>query len=132
MVDRPRSDLVNRALRILGAAPVGQTPEQDDYDVVDGLVEPLLERLSAESITTIDNPDAIPGAQFLDVAILLADIAKVDFGLASLPFDPTQSEVRLRTVVSTGPTMEEVEVTDPDTGAVTTEERIETLDPEWM
>src|SRR3990167_6641937 len=110
MTARSRPELVLRALSVLGIVPAGQTPEDDDYDIVDALVEPLLERLNAEKITSItdaegnitqlDDPEAIPGAQFLDVAVLLADAAKQDFGLAALPqADPVQSEIRLRTIV---------------------------------
>ena len=110
---RPRAELVTRALRVLNVVPAGQNPSDEDFDVVDEFVEPLLARLDGEGITTIDNPDAIPAAQFLDVAVLLADAAKGDFGLAALPQDdPTKSEMRLRTVNSVGVT--EVTVTDYD------------------
>ena len=133
MTARSRPELVLRALSVLGVVPAGQTPEDDDYDIVDALVEPLLERLNAEKITSItdaegnitqlDDPEAIPGAQFLDVAVLLADAAKQDFGLAALPqADPVQSEIRLRTIVSVGATQEEYETTviDLDTDVETT------------
>lgn len=130
---RSRRQLVERALRVLNVVPAGQTPDEDDYAVVDEFVEPLLARLDGESITTIPDANAIPAAQFLDVAILLADVAKADFGLAALPQDdPTKSEMRLRTIVSVGVTMEEVETTDPDTGETVTYERAETLTAEWF
>lgn len=130
---RSRRQLVERALRVLNVVPAGQTPDEDDYAVVDEFVEPLLARLDGESITTIPDANAIPAAQFLDVAILLADVAKADFGLAALPQDdPTNSEMRLRTVVSVGVTLEEVTVVDPDTGEESTYERAETLKAEWF
>ncbi len=130
---RSRAQLVERALRVLGVVPAGQSADPEDARVVDDFVEPLLARLDAEGITTIDDPDAIPAAQWLDVAVLLANDAKTDFGLAALPgFDPMQSEIRLRTVTSTGPTMETVETTDPDTGEDVTYEQPQTLAPEWI
>lgn len=130
---RSRRQLVTRALRVLGVVPAGQTPDDEDYTVVDEFVEPLLARLDGEAITTIPDANAIPAGQFLDVAILLADAAKGDFFLATLPQDdPMKSEVRLRTVVSVGPTMEEVETTDPDTGETETYERAETLVGEYF
>lgn len=120
---RSRQQLVDRALRVLGVVPAGQTPDADDRLVVDEFVEPLLARLDAEGITTIPDAEQIPAAQFLDVAILLAAAAAADFGLAALPQnDPMQSEIRLRTVVSVGPTMETVEDYDSEGEEITYEQ----------
>lgn len=130
---RNRSALVLQALRILGAVSVGQSADADDKDRVDDYVEPLLARLDAESITTIADPNQVPAAQFMDVAVLLAEMAMQEFGLSALPppNDPRMSEVRLRTVVSIGPTMETVETTDPDTGETVEYERPQTLQGEY-
>jgi hypothetical protein len=129
---RSRQQLVDRALRILGVVPAGQTPDADDREVVDAFVVPLLARLDGEGITTIPDPEAIPAAQFLDVAILLAAAAAADFGLAALPQDdPTKSEIRLRTIVSVGPTMETVEDYDSE-GEEITYERPATLHGEYF
>lgn len=127
-----KAELVERALRILNVVPYGQTAEADDAAVVDALVVPLLARLSGEHITTILDPDAIPEDQFLDVAILLADVAKSEFGLAALPQDdPDEARVRLRTIVSVGPTMETVEDEDQDGNPITYEQPA-TLRPEYF
>ena len=129
---RSRVQLVDRALRVLGVVPSGQTPDAEDRAVVDEFVEPLLSRIDGEGITTIPDPNAIPAAQFLDVAILLADAAKADFGVAALPMnDPTVSEVRLRTIVSIGPTMETVEDFDTDGNEIEYEQP-QTLHGEYM
>ena len=130
---RTREELVIRALRVMGTIANDDEADNDDFRVVNALVEPLLARIDAEDITTIDDPDAIPAAQFMDLAILLADLAKGDFGLSALPNDdPTKSEIRLRTVVSVNVTLEDIEVADPDTGVVTTEERPQTLIGEYF
>ncbi len=131
---RPREELVLRALRVLGTVGNDQDADDDDKRVVNDLVEPLLARLDAEDITTIDDPDAIPAAQFMDLAVLLAEVSMADFSLSSLPppNDPRMSEVRLRTIVSVDVTMEEVEVPDPDTGVLSTEERPKTLIGEYF
>ncbi len=124
-VTMSRDQLVLRAHSVLGLAMVGQTPAQDDLDVIDALVEPTIDRLNALGITSntdlfgvvtqLDDPEAIPSAQFMDVAILLADALKQDFGLAALPQNnPAESEIRLRTILSTGPTMENYESTVTD------------------
>lgn len=141
-----REQLVTRALRVLGVVPAGQTPEAEDRAVVDDLVVPLLARLNAEKITyhvdqegnvtQLDDPEAIPAKAFMDVAILLADVAKQDFGIAALPqADPAMSEKRLRSVWSVGPSVEVYEewVTDPDTeeSSLVTRRRTETLVGEY-
>jgi len=142
-----RAQLVTRALRVLGVVPAGQTPDAEDATVVDDLVIPLLARLNAEKITyhvdqegnvtQLDDPDAIPAKAFTDVAILLADVAKQDFGIAALPqADPAMSEKRLRTVWAVGPSQEEYEewVVDLDTdeATLTTLRRNQTLVGEYF
>ena len=143
----PRDQLVVRAIRVLGVTPIGQEPHDDDKRTVDALVEPMLARLNAErityhvdgegNVTELDDPDAIPAKAFMDVAILLADAAKQDFGLAALPQnDPAMSEKRLRIVWSVDATQEEYEewVTDLDTDVSTlvTKRRNETLTGEYF
>jgi len=143
-----RTQTVDRALRVLGVVPAGQTPDAEDRAVVDALVIPLIARLNAEKITyhvdlegnvtQLDDPDAIPAKAFLDVAVLLAAAAMGDFGLSALPppNDPVMSEMRLRTVFSVGATLETYEeyVTDPDTDEETlvTRKRNETLIGEYF
>lgn len=147
MATKSREQLVLRALRVLGAVPAGQSAEDDDIAKVDDLWEPLMARLNAEkityhvdaegNITQLDDPSAVEAAQFLDLAILLADAAKGDFGLAALPTDdPVKSEIRLRTIYSVGATQEEFEelVTDldTDTDTVVTHRRNITITNEYM
>lgn len=131
---KSKADLIKRALFVLGAISTGQPPNDDDVAKVEPLIEPLFARLNAEKITyhrdaegnvtQLTDSTNIPAAQFLDLAVLLADAAKQDFGLSALPQDdPMKSEVRLRTIYSVGATQEEyeVEVTDLDTDTTTTE-----------
>lgn len=143
-----RDQLVAMAYSRLGLSEVGQPADQEDLEAIDLHVIPLLARLNAEkityhvdadgtTITQLDDPEAIPAKAFLDVAILLADAAKMDFGMGALPQDdPRMSEVRLRTVWAVGPTQEEyeTEVTDLDTDEVTTvtHRRTETLIGEYF
>lgn len=144
----PRDQLVDRAIRVLGITPVGQTPDADDRQVVNDHVIPLLARLNAEkitwhvdavgNITQLDDPDAIPAKAFHDVAILLAAAAMQDFAIAALPQnDPAMSEIRLRTVWAVKEATQEeyeTEVTDLDTDTTTTvtHRRNETLIGEYF
>jgi hypothetical protein len=141
---RNREQVVDRALFVLGVTPVGQTPEDDDRQVVDDLVEPLFARLNAEGVTSLtdefgvttelDDPDAIPAAWYLDVAVLLAAEAMAPLGVDALPpgYDPEMSRMRLRTVLSIGPTMEDYTVIDEETNEELTKYRPETLIGEYF
>jgi hypothetical protein len=129
---RSRQQLVDRALNVLGVVASGQTPDTEDRALVDSFVEPVLARLDGKGVTTIPDADAIPAAQFLDVAVILADAAKNDFGLAALPQgDPAMAERNLTIIVSTGPTMETIEDYDADGDPITFEQP-QTSRPEWF
>lgn len=129
---RSRQQLVDRALNVLGVVASGQTPDTEDRALVDSFVEPVLARLDGKGVTTIPDADAIPAAQFLDVAVILADAAKNDFGLAALPqADPAMAERNLIVIVSTGPTMETIEDYDADGNEIEYEQP-ETSRPEWF
>lgn len=129
---KSRQQFVDRALSVLGVVPSGQTPDDDDRLVVDDLVVPLLAQLDAEGVTTIDDPNAIPAAQFLPLSVLLAEMAMQEFGLAALPqADPAAARRQLHVIVSVGPTMETVEEYDCETGETTTYQQPQTATPEW-
>lgn len=129
---RSRQQLVDRALNVLGVVASGQTPDTEDRALVDSFVEPVLARLDGKGVTTIPDADAIPAAQFLDVAVILADAAKNDFGLAALPQgDPAMAERNLTIIVSTGPTMETIEDYDADGNPIEFEQP-ETSRPTWF
>lgn len=134
MTDRPRRELVLRALSVLQVVQTGQTPADEDITLVDSLWEPLVDKLAGMEITTITNPEVVPGAQFLDLAVLLADEAKGDFGLAALPdqYDPIMAVANIRAIVMVDADLYDVTVTDPDTGVESTEEHNEPLVTEYF
>ena len=120
---RSRAQLVDRALNVLGVVPAGQTPDTEDRALVDTFVEPVLARLDGKGVTSIPDADAIPAAQFLDVAVILADAAKGDFGLAALPQgDPEMAERNLEIIVSVGPTMVTIDDYDSEGNPITIEQ----------
>lgn len=141
-----RKQLVELAYAKMGLSEVGNSAQQEDLDAINAYVEPLLARLNAEKITyhvdaegditQLDDPNNIPAKAVMDVAILLAEAAMADFGIAAIRDDPRMSEVRLRTVWSVGPTQEEYEewVTDLDTDedALVTRRRNQTLVGEYF
>jgi hypothetical protein len=143
----PRDDLVDRAIRILGSTPIGQTPPAEERATVDAHVIPLLARLNAEhityhvdaegNVTQLEDPDAIPAHSIEQVAILLAEASMADFSIAALAgYDPAEAERQLMRVWSVGPSQEEYEdvVTDldTDTDTIVTHRRNQTLIGEFF
>lgn len=82
MTDKTRAELVNRALAKLLVLGAGQSADAEDQELVDGVVESVLEDLSARQIISIADPDAIPVAPFEWLATCLAQAVATDFGRA--------------------------------------------------
>lgn len=79
-LSKTRSQLIERAAKDLGIIEPGETLSTEDRETFDGLVDPLIAQLSAESIVTIQDDEAIENEYFLPLARLLANIAGPDFG----------------------------------------------------
>ena len=82
---RTRRDLVEAALTKLGILAAGQTADAEDFEAVDDEVEPLLEWLEKAEILDLEDPEEIPLEFFQPLAVLLADRAALEFGLAGIP-----------------------------------------------
>ena len=128
-----RRDLVNRALDILGVTQTGQPHNDEDYDIVNGLVGPVISRLSSLDITTIPDADNVPEDQFIDVAVLVADAAKQAFGIAALPLDDPKMAMRnLIVITSVDASTETLEVEDFDDNTTTEVEVPKTIYGEYF
>lgn len=103
-MSKTRIELVNQALKNLGALAAGQTASADDFATVDGFVEPLFAQLAAENVVDVTDYDAIDDAIFLPLAVLLADAAKDEFGGGA--FDIVTAERRIRRATAAAPTYE--------------------------
>lgn len=103
---RTRSDLVTRALQILGAVRAGQNASAEDSTLVDGVVDGLLADLSAREIVYVADPEEIPVEAFEHLAKLLAFTMGTDFGPSVDANVALLSESRLRTLSAAGPTYE--------------------------
>lgn len=77
---KTRDQLIERALKSIGALQPGEAPSAEDYDTVDDLIDPLLAQLAQDEIVNIQDPDQIDLAVYLPLARLLANAAGPDFG----------------------------------------------------
>jgi hypothetical protein len=82
---KTRNDLVNQALSNLGKLAAGQTADAEDFDAVDSHVDGTLSRLAIRDIATVTDDDAIPVEWFDPIAMIVADDAAPEFGMAGVP-----------------------------------------------
>jgi hypothetical protein len=81
MAAKTRTELVNQALYNLGVLTIGQSAGAEEFNLVDGLVDPMIEDLIARDIVFIEDVDAIEEKYFLHLAHLLAGHAASLFGM---------------------------------------------------
>jgi hypothetical protein len=111
-MSKTRAELVNRALANLGALPAGQTANDEEYDQVDALVIPVVERLSALDIYYVADATEIPDEAFMPLGHCLAWAAAPEFGAASdtaLYTLARQAELELKVMASERPTYKTME-----------------------
>jgi hypothetical protein len=78
---KSRTDLVERALKNLGVLPSGMTPNVQEYNSIDELIDPMIEDLIARDIFFVEDADAIDDKAFLALGNILAGVAAAEFGL---------------------------------------------------
>jgi hypothetical protein len=109
---KTRTDLVHRALKNLGVLPQGMTPETQEYNAVDELVDPMIEELIARDIYYVQDVDAIEEKIFFALGHVLAGHALPEFGLVDNPGLVAKAQrgerdlLRMRSVYPTYETLE--------------------------
>lgn len=82
---KTRSDLIERALKNLGALPQGQAASAEDSASMDALIDPLIESLNMRDIVYVGDADTIPDEFFIPLGECLAFAASHEFGAALDP-----------------------------------------------
>lgn len=108
---KTRDQLIERALKMIGALQPGEAAAAEDADTVDELIDPLIAQLAADRIITIQDVDAIDLEVFLPLASLLANAAGPDFGSPFNDQAKARDEQTLRRINSTDPTYETMTAT---------------------
>jgi hypothetical protein len=106
---KSRTDLIERALRNLGALPQGTVPNAEESQSMDDLIEPVLASLSERNIVYVPDPDQIPEQWFEALGHCLAWAAASEFGAASdvaLAAKCQKAELDLRIMQAQPPTYE--------------------------
>lgn len=104
--EKTRDELVDRALKKLLMIGAGQSPEAEDQETVDDMVDAVLADLAERGVVYVGNPEAIPVAIFEHLADCLAQAAAPDFGLPRDASVIAFAEGRLRVIAASRPSGE--------------------------
>jgi hypothetical protein len=77
---KSRVDLIERAATELGVKTSNSPLEDEDYQTIDGLVDPLTAQLSLDGVVDIGDTDQVEAEFFLPLAMLLANVSAKSFG----------------------------------------------------
>jgi hypothetical protein len=78
---KTRAELVEAALGELQVVGAGQSAGTEDSEVLDGYVDTMVANLAAREIVYVGDISEIPLEWFQPLAVVLADMAKIRFGL---------------------------------------------------
>ena len=110
---KTKDDLIYRALKCLGVLPQGNTPNEEEYNQVNDLIDGVVDDLRLRDIYFLPDVDAIPEAAFRYLGQCVAWAAAPDFGQennANLYELCQQSELKLQTQQAEGPYYTPLEV----------------------
>ena len=80
---KSKVDLIYQSLRNLGALPMGQDPGDDEFEHVDGLVDPTLASLRTRDVYFLPDVDSIPDEAFIPLSHCLTWSCAAGFGQQS-------------------------------------------------
>lgn len=110
MATKTRAELAQRALEKLLVVGAGQSPDSEDTERVDGVIDAVLADLEARQIVTVADVEEIELAVFEWIADILADSVAPDFGQGRDANKRAFAEAMLVRIGSSGPTRETLHV----------------------
>lgn len=108
---KTRAELIEAALGELQIVGAGQSAGTEDSEALDGYVDTMVANLAAREIVYIGDISEIPLEWFQPLSIILADMAKIRFGLmgqeaVDMRTAALQAEESLLYMGRSGPTFE--------------------------
>jgi hypothetical protein len=98
LMARTQTDLIARALGMLGVIQVGNDPYPEDAELVKGYIAGKFEELARRQILYVQNFDAIDDEYFLPLAKIIANAVGPEFGQAFSQDTDDREEYRLRDI----------------------------------
>jgi hypothetical protein len=86
---KTRTDLIVATLKLLNVLAAGQSPEPEDADEIDGIIDGKLSELNLREIIFIADPEELEDELVDPLSIILANTAAPSFG------QPRNEESRL-------------------------------------
>lgn len=108
---KTRTELITKALGLLGIIQVGQDPSAEDAELVNGYLDGKFSELARRQILYVQNCDSIDDEYFLPLAKIIANACGPEFGQAYSPDTDAREEQRLRDI-NRGPGVYETMRTD--------------------
>lgn len=109
-ITKTRSELKERAAKLLAIIEPGEALSAEDDETFDDLIDPLVAQLAADKIVYIQNIEEIELEVFMPLARLLANVAGPDFGSPINEGAKLEDEKTLRRLTSNVPTFEPLKV----------------------
>lgn len=91
-----RQELIAATLTLLNAIGSGQTPEAEDVETIDKIINGKLSELNRREIMWFDDTTKFEDEYMDPLAIILADAAAPSFGQPRNPDSRMDAETRLR------------------------------------
>lgn len=93
---RTRQDLIAETLFLLNAIAAGQSPEPEDVDRIDAIIDGKLEELSIKEIAFFPDKEEFDDFYIDPLAIILANTAAPSFGQPRNPESVAMAEATLQ------------------------------------
>ena len=93
---KTRADLIAATLLLLNAIASGQTPEPEDYDTIDSLVDGKVAELNAQDIYFSSDTENFDEEYIDALATILADMAAPAYGQPRNPASRADAIARIR------------------------------------
>lgn len=98
-MSKSRSELVNEISDVLGVNTPNQALSADDYNRIDGIINPSLALLASEDVIVIDDSQEFDEAVFLPLSVYIAAQAAPKYGTS---IDASAARMTLRRVARPG------------------------------
>lgn len=93
---KTRQDLIVATLKLLNAIAAGQSPEAEDVEEIDAIIDGKLEALSIRDIAYFPDKDRFEDYHIDPLAIILANTAAPAFGQPRNPDSVAMAEATLQ------------------------------------
>ena len=92
---KTRQDLIVATLKLLNAIAAGQSPEAEDVDEIDGLIDGKVEELTIRDVAYFPDKENFEDQYIDPLSIILANTAAPSYGQARNPDSVAMAEATL-------------------------------------